>query len=905
MVELDWECLARGPPNMTRLEGGITMKAAAGRPCIASIFCLLMLIGLLMATPPSAFAQTYEDVAKAPPGTITLPQGLTPEEMLILDEIGLTHRETPPPSSQPVRHVAEFEPMQGVMIAWPLGISTSIVREIAEDTIVYCVVTSSQQGSAQSSFINAGVNMDNVVFFNEATDSYWTRDYGPWYIFDNDLVPAIVDVIYNRPRPNDDEIPTEFAAFLGIDAYGPDLITAGGNWMCDGHGVAASSDLIWDENPGHTHAEIDQIVSDYLGIHAYHVVPDPNNTYIDHIDCWGKFLAVDKVLIREVPSSHPQYDEIEDTADYFANQTTSYGWPFEVVRVYTPNNEPYTNSLIINKKVLVPVTGSSWDDEALASYAAAMPGYEVLGFTGSWQSTDALHCRAKGVADLGMLYVWSRPMLNTANTTDPYEVAAEIVDHSDLGMVTDQLRVYWRVGASGPFDHEVMNAIAGTDSFYAAIPAQPMGTTVQYYVHAEDYSGRAEDFPIVGPDGPFEFVIEEDLVPPMISGTTELRSTDDTAGPYLVETNVTDNMGLGQVTLLYRINGDTFTEVEMTAATRDTYSGEIPGQSQVSFVEYYVRATDQASNEATDPADAPVTCFEFYVAPVTTYLAADFEGGSDWTHGPVTGGFGDQWHLSTTRNHTSGGATSWKCGDAGGGDYANSLDAGLVTETCPLGLDSELTFWQWIEAETSSYYVGYAYDGGLVEINSGGGWEMMTPDGGYPYLIRNIGGSGPFDPETGVFSGSEGWHEVAFDLSAHEGDAQFRFRFGSDGSTGGEGWYIDDITVDGFEISGQGIETEPFSKATRLMLVTPNPARPGSEITFQVPQLSAVRLRLFDAQGRVLAHLMDGEAAPGVYHLRLPGAAGGHARTPLAGGMYFIRLDVGPESEIYRFVLFR
>ena len=37
------------------------------------------------------------------------------------------------------------------------------------------------------------------------------------------------------------------------------------------------------------------------GIDTYHVIPDPNDTYIDHIDCWGKYLSPTKVIIREVP----------------------------------------------------------------------------------------------------------------------------------------------------------------------------------------------------------------------------------------------------------------------------------------------------------------------------------------------------------------------------------------------------------------------------------------------------------------------------------------------------------------------------------------------------------------------------------------------------------------------------
>ena len=43
---------------------------------------------------------------------------------------------------------------------------------------------------------------------------------------------------------------------------------------------------------------------------------------------------------------------------------------------------------------------SSWDDDAIEVYEAAMLDHEILPFTGSWFSTDALHCRAKGIPDL-------------------------------------------------------------------------------------------------------------------------------------------------------------------------------------------------------------------------------------------------------------------------------------------------------------------------------------------------------------------------------------------------------------------------------------------------------------------------------------------------------------------------
>ncbi len=135
-----------------------------------------------------------------------LPIGFTPEELLLRHIIPDMSRETDPPPS-PIRNIAEFERMQGVLIRYPLGISTSIVAEMAEDITVYCLVSSSQQSYAYTTFNNAGVNMEHVEFIVGPTDSYWTRDYGPWWVVDGDRQISVVDFTYNRPRPNDNEAP--------------------------------------------------------------------------------------------------------------------------------------------------------------------------------------------------------------------------------------------------------------------------------------------------------------------------------------------------------------------------------------------------------------------------------------------------------------------------------------------------------------------------------------------------------------------------------------------------------------------------------------------------------------------------------------------------------------------------
>lgn len=309
---------------------------------------------------------------------------------------------------------------------------------------------------------------------------------------------------YNRPRPNDNLIPTKYANNQSLPVYDMALTTAGGNYMTDGQGIAISTTLTWEENPGLTHDQINQMVYDYLGVTTYHVVPDVNGEYIKHIDCWGKYLSPDTIMIRQVPTSHSQYDEIEAAVSYFENQTSCYGTPYHVVRVYTPNNEPYTNSLILNKKVLVPIEGGDqWDDDAIASYQNAMPGYEVLGFTGSWVSSDALHCRVMGITDRYMLYIQHIPLSGDQTSQTGFDIQAKIYPYSGQSLITASTGVYWRANDQG-WNFIPMQPL-GRDMYHAVIPPQQNGTVVSYYIHAEDASGRAENHPYIGEPNAYTF----------------------------------------------------------------------------------------------------------------------------------------------------------------------------------------------------------------------------------------------------------------------------------------------------------------------------------------------------------------------------------------------------------------
>ncbi len=438
----------------------------------------------------------------------SLPQWLTPEEKTRLHEIGIRFEQSPPPEG-PVRSIAEFEPQQGVLIRYPLGIPLELVTAMSEHVTVYTLVSNWwTQNQAINAYQNAGVQMDNCEFIIAPTNSYWTRDYGPWFVTYGDNEIGVVDFIYNRPRPADDAIPGVMSDHLNIERFGMNLVHTGGNYMSAQIGTAASCDLVYAEN-NNDQELVDQKMLDYQGINTYHVTIDAPDSYIQHIDTWAKFLAPDKILIAEVPTSHPRHWAYEQVADYFASQISPFGKPYEVIRVYTPNGEPYTNSLILNERIYVPITGSSWDEAALAVYEDNMPGYEVLGFEGSWLSTDALHCRVKDIADTGMLYIEHLPLFGELSYEPSYEIEAMIIPYSGANLYTDSLFVIYQAN-SLPFDTVPLVHSHG-NQYNASIPVSPGDTLINYYLFAADASGRREHWPLIGAPGARSFRVEVPL----------------------------------------------------------------------------------------------------------------------------------------------------------------------------------------------------------------------------------------------------------------------------------------------------------------------------------------------------------------------------------------------------------
>lgn len=453
-----------------------------------------------------------------------------PSELQRMDEVGKGFLPTNAPVA-PVRNIAEFNRMGGVLIAYDggFGIPLALIAEMSQDTKVWTIVSSNSiKNYVTSLYQSAGVNLANAEFLVKPINSYWTRDYGPWFIIDGNNEVGVVNFPYNRPRPYDDAIPGHIANEFGLNLYNMNLIHTGGNYMTDGMGVSASTDLVADENPALSSAQIDQLVSDYLGVHTYYLNDDPLGLYIEHIDCWGKFLDVDKILIAEVPPSDPRYSDYEAVASFYSSHLSSYGTPYEVHRAYSPNGQPYTNSLILNNKVLVPVvsgSGSNWNDTAIARYEQAMPGYDVIPFTqynaAPWQTTDALHCRAKGLADTYILDILHAPVVGDQAPSPQFNLSARIVATSGQGLVEDSIYCKYRLNG-GSWSIQQMQPDTGM-YWSCSLPGFSAGTDIDYVIYAQDSSGRKESHPFIGDADPHQFAVRNIVNIPEEKQRTRLR----------------------------------------------------------------------------------------------------------------------------------------------------------------------------------------------------------------------------------------------------------------------------------------------------------------------------------------------------------------------------------------------
>ena len=482
---------------------------------------------------------------------VTWPHAITKAERNHVERIGfepIASRgiETPPPFDS-LRTAAEWEEIEALTISWTSFpcIQKQIVAASKEEctVIIFADDVNEVENYLTSSTCGGALDLENVDIVSSAYNSIWIRDYGANTVYgswNDDRV--LVDWMYNRPRPDDDVIPDVLGDHMGLDVFTTtaeptDLMNTGGNWMSDGFGTAFASELILEENdgggswwtdfPDHSESEIDEIIENFHGVDTYIKMPVLPYDGIHHIDMHMKLIDESTLLVAEYPTGVADGPQINANIDYvLANYTTKWGTPFDVIRIPSPPEQgggypnqngwylTYTNSVFVNKTILLPTYYTAYDTTAIRIYEEALPGYEVVGIdcdnNGSAiiSLSGAIHCITHSVGVEDPLMISHLPLPDTEDDQNDYAVDAYLSHRSGIETAT----LYWATNPAGDWTSVSMSATDDAGNWAAAIPAHPQGTMLYYYIEGAATSGKVGARPMPAPDGWWSFEVIDPTV---------------------------------------------------------------------------------------------------------------------------------------------------------------------------------------------------------------------------------------------------------------------------------------------------------------------------------------------------------------------------------------------------------
>ena len=474
---------------------------------------------LFIAIPLKSFSQVQP----------MLPKGLTPTEKGIISQFQFRSAQITPPPATSVRAAAEWEEVEYLVITWQSAFQ-NVLRQIVAVGVNECkvIITTQNQAAVATYLTSFGIDLTNVIFMTAPWDSIWIRDYSGNTIYSNDVGErALTDWIYNRPRPNDNAMPSAHASLIGLPIYitnsgTNDLVNTGGNYMSDGMGNAFASELILDDNAignpynvsPKTAAQIDDIMFNYMGISNYIKMPTLPYDEIHHIDMHMKLLDEETLLVSRYPPGVADGPTIESNIAYVLNNFQSpFGTPYEIKWIDAPPSaggsypdtggyyRTFTNAVFVNKSIIIPGYRPEVDAPAVAYYQELMPGYNIVtidvdsGSDNLISQLGAIHCITHTIGVDAPLWIVHQPV-DEANAGATVGITAMVKHISGISTAS----VMWREVGTATFT-EIPMVFVSDDNFTANLVMPGDGTELEYYIRGVANSGKSMNRPIVAPQG--------------------------------------------------------------------------------------------------------------------------------------------------------------------------------------------------------------------------------------------------------------------------------------------------------------------------------------------------------------------------------------------------------------------
>jgi agmatine deiminase len=299
------------------------------------------------------------------------------------------------------------------------GVFAEIVRHLAPREEVHInVADAAMEAGARTVLARAGVATGNVWFHRHLTNDAWCRDHGPVFVQRPGASGAeslIVDWGYNAwggkypPFDDDDRIPTEIAAELGIPVVHPGIVMEGGSIDVNGAGTLLTTEsclLNPNRNPSLDRAGIEASLSRFLGVTRILWLGDgiEGDDTDGHVDDLTRFVDPTSVVtVVEEDPSDPNYRPLRENLERLRTMRDQDGRPLDVVTLPMPRPmyqgdqrlpASYANFYIANGAVLLPGYDPERDETARGTLQRCFPDREVIliDCTDLVWGLGAIHC---------------------------------------------------------------------------------------------------------------------------------------------------------------------------------------------------------------------------------------------------------------------------------------------------------------------------------------------------------------------------------------------------------------------------------------------------------------------------------------------------------------------------------
>jgi agmatine deiminase len=311
-----------------------------------------------------------------------------------------------------IRLPAEWEPQDGILLAWPhaasdwadrLDLVEPVFVEIARAASRYAkvLIAGPAPDAVLQKLNTAGIDVANIHLVTVATNDTWTRDYGALTVYENSK-PQTLDFGFNGwgnkyPADLDDKV-TATLADQEIFTSTPrriEMILEGGSIDSDGKGTLLTTSRCLrnpNRNPGMSLEELSRTLAKELGINKIlwldsgFLAGDDTDS---HVDILARFAPDDTILYVSCDDEDDiHFDEMNAMRRELETFRTRAGQSYRLLPLPLPapklgnNGErlaaTYANFLVINDAVLVPTYDDPNDAVAGDTIAAAFPGREII-----------------------------------------------------------------------------------------------------------------------------------------------------------------------------------------------------------------------------------------------------------------------------------------------------------------------------------------------------------------------------------------------------------------------------------------------------------------------------------------------------------------------------------------------